>query len=632
MKFATFFLLVFSATSAYSQQVTPDSVYQLQAVEVVVNTVFKNKAEQTVSINKEELARFKGHSIADLLQSEGFGFIKTYGAGSIATSSVRGGSAGQMAVFWNDLPIQSPMLGQLDLSILTLGGIDQIELKKGGQSVGLGSGAVAGTIQLKKESPSTGLNVHLRSSIGSFAQQKQNAQLSGGKEKLKFSTRVYKNTAENNFPFQINNDLPTIYMPHASITEAGFQQSLFWKIHPQHHINFFYWQQETDRQIPPTSVQTFSEAEQQDRFSRFAVNYNGQFQNSILKVQLAYFKEDILFINPRSLLEAAASNFNTYITQVSFSKALKKQWHSKTGLQLTFTDAEAKAYRQIKEQYKSALYQILSRSFSKHFDIELGARMALLHKRNDLIGAYHFKLGGIISENIHYHFRLSKDYRIPTLNDLYWIPGGNLDLQTEFSLGQEMGLFYKKNSSENNSWSYKVNVFNRNVDNWIQWTQKEGAGFWSVDNIAVVWSRGVEQCFSSVKKIEKTAIYSKIQLNWIKSTYETNLTKPAVNKGDVLWYTPKWQAFANVKLERPKWSITYNHQWTGNTNGINENLDAYHLGQFSIKHKHLYGENEAQLFVRASNIWNTTYRVIERRPMPGRSFEIGLNLNFNTSH
>ena len=629
LKFILFISLIFVVTIGYNQGVAQDAVYELDSVKVVATIILKNEAAQEILLNKDVLASFKGHSIAELLQSEGFGFIKTYGVGSIATSSIRGGAAGQMAVFWNDLPIQSPMLGQLDLSILSLGGIDRVQLKKGGQSASLGSGAVAGTIQLGNEKPVSGFNVELHSAIGSFAQQKQSIDLSGGWKQLRFRTRVYKNQAENNFPFRLKDDLPIVYTKHARVEQKGFQQSLFWDIHPQHKLQLHYWQQKSDRQIPPTSVQTRSKAQQQDEFQRLAIHYKGQFKKAILTTQLAYFNEKILFEDPLSLLQPAPSYFKTYIAQASIIQTFKEHWYSKIGLQTSFTNAEATGYRQLRKQNKTALYQILSRPLSRQLEMELGTRLTMLHEGKNIIGAYHLKLAGIALENIHYHLRISRDYRIPTLNDLYWIPGGNLNLQTEYSLGQEVGFFYKKTKTLQDYWTYKFNIFNRNVNNWIQWTQSDELGFWAVDNITKVWSRGIEQSFTGSYQKGGIRLYPKIQLNWIKSTYQESLEKPAVKKGDLLWYTPKWQAFTSLKLEKKQWSITYSHQWTGATNGINEDLDSYHLGYLLLKYQPIKNRFPTQLFARFSNVWNQRYRVIERRPMPGRAFELGLNLSFN---
>ena len=45
-------------------------------------------------------------------------YLKNYGQGQLATLSIRGNGASQTQVFWNGFKINSPTLGQTDLSLL----------------------------------------------------------------------------------------------------------------------------------------------------------------------------------------------------------------------------------------------------------------------------------------------------------------------------------------------------------------------------------------------------------------------------------------------------------------------------------------------------------------------------------
>jgi len=71
--------------------------------------------------------------------------------GSIATSAIRGASAGHTVVVWNGLALQSPMLGLLDLSMLPSGLVDEVSIQYGGQSTLWGSGAIGGVIHLNNQ-------------------------------------------------------------------------------------------------------------------------------------------------------------------------------------------------------------------------------------------------------------------------------------------------------------------------------------------------------------------------------------------------------------------------------------------------------------------------------------------------
>ncbi|MEL6718809.1 MAG: Plug domain-containing protein, partial [Bacteroidota bacterium] len=108
----------------------------------------ENIGGQSQKWSTQELNLSAVSNVADLLQQESNTFIKSYGLGSLATSSIRGGSAGHTLVLWNGLPLQSPMLGLLDLSLLPLNAVEEVSLQKGGNTALWGSGAIGGTVGL----------------------------------------------------------------------------------------------------------------------------------------------------------------------------------------------------------------------------------------------------------------------------------------------------------------------------------------------------------------------------------------------------------------------------------------------------------------------------------------------------
>jgi hypothetical protein len=72
--------------------------------------------------------------------------------------------------------------------------------------------------------------------------------------------------------------------------------------------------------------------------------------------------------------------------------------------------------------------------------------------------------------------------------------------------------------------------------------------------------------------------------------------------------------------------------------GVNEAVPAYNLGFCNIAYQMHWGKQPppalvpyrfgCTLFFHADNIWNVSYRVVERRPMPGRSFRVGVFFQF----
>ncbi len=82
----------------------------------------------------------------------------------------------------------------------------------------------------------------------------------------------------------------------------------------------------------------------------------------------------------------------------------------------------------------------------------------------------------------------STNYRMPTLNELYYNPGGNIDLKPEKSKNIESGFHYLKNYHQH-TLNISSAFYKRKVDNWIAWY---GNAILTPHNIQQVESKGLE--------------------------------------------------------------------------------------------------------------------------------------------
>lgn len=614
------FLVLFNGLFLFAQSANEDTLrYELPSLEVHAKPILSANDEKL--INKETLKLYAGHSTADLLQSEGLAFIKAYGPSGIATPSIRGGAAGQTAIFWNGLPLQSPTHGVTDLSIIGIVGVDKLKLSKGGQSTRLGANALSGAIEMTQQAPKPGFSASLFSSLASFSAYRQAAELQYANKKIGSSTHLYRYTAKNDFEYSIREDLPTKTNTHAELNLKGLQQNLFWNIRPQQQLKLFYQYQKSERQIPPTSVQTSNESTQDDSSHRLSLQYEGVFKNTIVDTKLAYIKENILFQDPRILL-VADSYFEHYFAQVNYQQQAQN-WLLQGGIQYNYAEAFAKEYGLLKNRHQLSVYQLLARPLFKNAQLEMGSRINITDRLAASTLAFHASLSGKLLKPLSYYAKVSRDFRVPSLNDLYWRPGGDPDLTTEIGFGQELGL-----KLEQKKWSYQVNLFSRDVDNWIQWVLDPSTANWGANNIVAVWSRGIEQEWKATYKLKAVELQPLLRLEWIKSTHQKALENPSIEKGEQLWYVPEWQMYAAIKAVYQQWTVSYQQQWTGQTVGINDDLDAYTLGRLSVSYQKEIGKSSIQAYANINNLWKVDYRVIENRPMPRQAFELGISLAF----
>jgi hypothetical protein len=71
----------------------------------------------------------------------------------------------------------------------------------------------------------------------------------------------------------------------------------------------------------------------------------------------------------------------------------------------------------------------------------------------------------------------------------------------------------------------------------------------------------------------------------------------------------------------------YIHHWFGSSTGINDDIEAGGFGSAGLSHQFERSKIKEALFLQVENVWNVPYRVIERRPMPGRTFTAGIKLS-----
>lgn len=612
-------LVLFLPFLLFAQEEERDSLRQ---AELPLITVKSENTTGPVRTPAPYIQRYVGQSLVNALEDSGLLFIKSYGLGSLATASLRGGAAGQTAISWNGIALQSPMLGLVDLSLIPTIHIDQATVDGGGQSAAMGSGAVAGSISFGSFRPDTAFRMSHHFTTGSFGLFHSAHRLSGGTEKLRFKLSAQFDKATNDFPFRLRDDLPKQRLSHAEFQQQAWQQSVFWDIHPKHRLTVHAWQQTTQRNLPPTAVENVSLATQKDQFWRQQLIWQARGAKTVWENQLAYNLEDISYQDPLAGIDAP-STFNQLTWQSKREQSIGN-FRLESGLQYIRASAEAKEYRQLRLQDQKGLYQRIFYYFAPNLYSDFLARIHQVDDR-DPLWAMRAKVTKELPQNWQVSGAVSRDFRVPTLNDLYWIPGGNPNLKTELSWAQELKL---NKYDEEGRYYFGATAYNRMVDNWIQWAQQDGNVFWSAGNVTRVWSRGLEFNGGVFFRTSSGSLSIAARYHFTKSTYEEAIANPAIEKGTQLWYTPVHLANLQLSFETGNLLFKYTHRYVSETEGVNADLAAYQLGDFHLIWRKLEKATSFRCFLEINNLWNTSYRVIERRPMPGRHLRVGIQTDF----
>lgn len=584
-----------------------------------------------IQIDSAILVENQHKNLSDLLENESSIFVRTYGLGSLSTSSFRGGSSSHTAILWNNLNINSPMNGILDLSLLPVTFFNDVQIQHGGNSALWGNGAIGGAIHLN-QNPHFNQGIKVKGSIsaGSFSTFSQQVFAEISKKKWLINVNFFNHTAENNFAYK---DIYTFGQPEKEQTNAyvenrGISANAAFVINQNQQLQFSVWQQSTDRGIPPTMVQRERLANQQDHTLRTSIAWNYVKNKFRLNYRTAYFREQIDFNDPNANL-FAENLAHTIINEFEGNYHFNQQHLVNFGINNTFFTSTTDGYPFTPKQNRLSIfaaYQFSSKNQKINWNTALRQEIAI-NNAAPFTASTAFEYRFI--EKLSLKISGARVYRLPNFNDLFWTPGGNPDLLPESGFTQDIGITFNFNK-ENWKLNIEQTAFNRNIDNWIIWLPT--STYWMPQNIMKVWSRGLESTFD-VGYQKKDF---KLKLNGATTyVFSTNRKAKSANDNSVnkqLIYVPKFTSFLRLAAQYKNFSLAYRQQYNSKRFTSTDNqqsLLAFQLGSIIASYDLITPHSTLRIFFEANNIWNEQYQAVRNRPMPLSNFTMGFNMGFH---
>ncbi len=574
---------------------------------------------QDVPLTTKPLKLSANLTFSDHLTRQSSTYVRSYGKGSLATLSLRGGTSQQTLLQWDGVPIQNPMLGLADLSLVSSALFSKATLHSGGQSTRYGSGAICGVLDIKNiDQETTGGQAGI--SVGSYGSTTYNVGYQWVKNRLSLSMRGAYEVADNDFTYLVGGNEKK--QANAKFDSKGLLLGARYRL-KNGGLKLSYWLQDIHRGIPPTTVQNRSEATQDDHTQRIRLNLKKSIGKANVLSVLAYMDEDNNYDDPPSLI-AARNNFKRWLSTTTVTQSYARtQFQAKLDLNHTVGNTDAYDANQNTFQ-QAALYASLHRDFN-YADIKL----ALRTEWNNLTSPPLLPSLTINHQSGSQSIRLkiSREYRVPGLNDLFWRPGGNPDLRPERGWNQELTLAHKGAHL-----AVDATIYHRKLEDWILWLPSTETGFVSAINIAEVRSRGIEVNSQLSGQFHKTNWQWTAQYHYGRSTHLQAISGQRISAGDQLIYTPLHTLSSGWKINRHQFSFQVDNRYTSPVRGINEDVDGYFLADLQLNHKKKYKLNKVGLIgifsFSVNNILDNEYRVVERRPMPGRNYTFSFNIKF----
>ncbi len=610
-----------------------DSIKQLKPVEISSLRLNEfssgNKCE---TIDSAMLNKYATSNLADVLTNETQVFVKSYGLGSLATTSFRGAGASHTAVLWNGFNIESPMLGLLDISLIPSFFLNDVRLQYGGAGALWGSGAVGGTILLNNALPfNRGLTVSAMASMGSYNDAQQQASVEVSKRKFASSLKIFNHQATNDFTFTniAKRGFPEEKQTNAELKAYGILQENLFQISSHQKLNTRIWYQNNDRNLPPSMTEDKSVANQKDDALRASTEWQRTGERVALLARVAYFNEGINYTDSMIHLQSKSRSEVT-IAEAESRFSITKLDAVNIGFNNTYSQASTLDYGVNKYQNRTALFASYKlHTKNNNWNVLLSARQEFI-KNTSIPFSPTIGVDGKFLKYFYVKMNIAKHYRIPTFNDLYWAQGGNPDLKPENGWSEEISLNHQH---EIKSWSWYLgaSVFNRTIDNWILWSPN-AANVWSAGNVASVWSRGVEYKLNATYTFKKLKVKLSGLYNYVLSTNESSAIVGDASLHKQLMYVPIQNAQGSISIGYRHFSVSYTTIYAGYRYTSTDNLvflKPYSVSNVSLNQLILLKKWSFRIFVQLNNVWNQTYQVMQYRAMPLLNAQAGVGIYFN---
>jgi iron complex outermembrane receptor protein len=602
------FLLLFGSV-ALAQKFT-DSIQRLD--EVVLSDVKLKRYSRGYKITtlNDSILRKNATSLTDVLRFNSNIYFKENGYGMVSSASFRGTNASQTAVVWNGININSQLNGQVDFNTISSSNYSDISIRSGGGSVQYGSGAIGGTVHLSNDLDFTNhFTNRLRAGYGSFNTKNASYNNSFGNGKWSGNFGVAFVDSENDYPF-LGTDKQN---ENAAFNNLDISLTLGYMLSKKDVIKLYHQNFRSDREFSSTLLApSRSKYKNEDYRSMLEWAHIEDRYTSSLKV--VHLLEQFRYFENKDLDNFSKGHANTFLIKHRYDRELSKRLTLSVITDYSRITAEGNSFADPKRNAFSAT-AILNHRVTKKLQYNLNVRKDII---SDFETPFVFSADASYQLLKPYSLKLnaSKNFRVPTFNDLYWNPGGNLDLEPEESYQLDLGhqLTFK-------NVDVKLNTFYIETTDLIQWRPNSSTGYWNPVNIANAKHYGLEAELGVSQQLgQHTLSFS--------SAYSYTETED-VEKKERLFYVPVHKANMSLSYNYESFTVFYQHMYNGEVNIIGNTLDGFDVGNLGLSYTFNTKKDISYIAdFRINNIYNTYYENVALRPMPNRNFNINLTLKF----
>ena len=643
-------------------------------VAVYGNRPIKEIGAQQTKFDTLALKECISLSMADVLTFNSAIYVKSYGRATLSTVAFRGTSPSHTQVSWNGMKINNPMLGMTDFSMIPSFFIDDASLLHGTSSVNETGGGLGGAVKLStKPASADGFGLQYVQGIGSFKTFDEFLRLTYGNDHWQVSTRAVYSSSPNDYKFRNRDKKINVYDEDMNIIDQYYPiernrsgsykdlhvlQEVYYNTGKGDRLGLNAWYINSNRELAMLTVDhgdaTDFDNRQRENTFRSVLSWDHVRSNWKLGAKGGYIYTWMAYDYKRDVgngtmahMTRSRSRINTFYGQVDGEYYIGNKWLFTANLSLHQHIVESEDKNIVRQDgnkaivgYRKGRPELSGSVSAKWRPIDrLGVSLVI---REEMFGKEWTPIipalfvDGVVSErgNIVAKASVSRNFRFPSLNDLYFLPGGNPDLRTESGRTYDTGLSFAIGKEGGYSLTGSASWFESFIKDWIIWLPTP-KGFFSPENIKDVHAYGVE-----LKGDLNVALAPEWQLglngtfSWTPSINVGEPRTPADKSvGKQLPYVPELSSTVTGRLSWRSWSFLYkwcyySERYTMSSNDISltGKLPPYFMSNISLEKSFAFNWADLSIKGAVNNLFNEEYLSVLSRPMPGINFEIFLSI------
>jgi len=582
-------------------------------------------------LDRATIEETTAQTLGELLEDRSGAYVRNHGPGQLASLSLRGGNPSQTLLLLDGHRLSDPQLGQIDLSLLPTELLERVEVMHGAASPLYGSEGMSGVVNLKTRRAADGVHAAGTSRAGAFGERQGSLLLSGTRGSLSGAAFATFRTADNDFSFTDETRFPpeSVRRTNADRSQWAVYGRLAYD-QDDHRTQLSGWYNHVERGVPgPATAPTPSDRQSDERL-RAWIDHERFLSTGQVSVSASIDRSRLRFASPPQDLDATGRRL-TGSLQINRKRPVGQRWLLAAGTEGYVARARHPQLRADAHEGRASVYASGTGDFGRltlfpagRLDVYTPAKGEATVAASPKVGVNVQPFGAASPWRL--KASVGRSFRQPTLNDRFWQPGGQPDLDPERGWAVDAGALWT-------GWLGRAELtafahFTRDEIVWLP----TGNGFFAPENVRRTRTLGLE---ASVQ--HEWSVAGRVPLR-SGATYTLtdarNRSDPARRTfNEPLRQVPRHQVKAHTSAGLGPLTLDLNARYVGRryvTSDGSQSLAPHVVLDAQVRVTQPVGSGRVSFSVAVDNLLDSRHAVVSNRPMPPRHASATLSVAFGS--